>query len=343
MNNEIQNVTFDSELSKGAFNAINACLRLKPEERVTIITDNEDIEIAAALASEIKKVGSDFSVMIMEDYAPRPLKNMPKPILEDLAKSQVSIFCAQAKEGELRSRIDMTDVVDVNGIRHAHMVNITKQIMLEGMRADYKEVDEISQKLIDKAKLAKKIVVKSDNGTDMVAEFTDKIKWIKTSGIISVEKWGNLPGGEIFTSPKKVDGVFVVDGVVGDYLCAKYGDLINTPLRIEIADSRIVRMECDNKELLEEFTEYTMTDENSNRVGEYAIGTNLACKKVIGNILQDEKLPTIHIAFGHPYSKYTGADWVSTTHIDCVSIKCSIWLDYGDSIEQVMEKGKFLI
>lgn len=343
MNSEIQNVTFDSELSKGAYNAINACLRLKPTERVTIITDNEDIEIAAALAAEIKKVGSEFSVMVMEDYAPRPLKNMPKPILEDLAKSQVSIFCAQAKEGELRSRIDMTDVVDVNKIRHAHMVNITKQIMLEGMRADYSEVDDISQRLIEKARRAKKILVKSDNGTDMIAEFTDKIKWLKTSGIISVEKWGNLPGGEIFTSPLKVDGTFVVDGVVGDYLCAKYGDLINTPLKIEIADSRIIRMECDNKELLEEFTEYTMTDENSNRVGEYAIGTNLACKKVIGNILQDEKLPTIHIAFGHPYSKYTGADWVSTTHIDCVSIKCSIWFDYGNETEQVMEKGKFLI
>ncbi|HCA43501.1 MAG TPA: aminopeptidase [Bacteroidetes bacterium] len=343
MNSEIQNVTFDSELSKGAYNAVNACLRLKPTERVTIITDNEDIEIAAALAAEIKKVGSEFSVMVMEDYAPRPLKNMPKPILEDLAKSQVSIFCAQAKEGELRSRIDMTDVVDANKIRHAHMVNITKQIMLEGMRADYSEVDDISQRLIEKARRAKKILVKSDNGTDMIAEFTDKIKWLKTSGIISVEKWGNLPGGEIFTSPLKVDGTFVVDGVVGDYLCAKYGDLINTPLKIEIADSRITRMECDNKELLEEFTEYTMTDENSNRVGEYAIGTNLACKKVIGNILQDEKLPTIHIAFGHPYSKYTGADWVSTTHIDCVSIKCSIWFDYGNETEQVMEKGKFLI
>lgn len=98
-------------------------------------------------------------------------------------------------------------------------------------------------------------------------------------------------------------------------------------------------MECSNKELLEEFTAYTMTDGNSNRVGEFAIGTNIACKHVIGNILQDEKLPTIHIAFGHPYSAHTGADWQSTTHIDCVSVECSIWLDD----ELVMEKGKFLI
>ena len=43
---------------------------------------------------------------------------------------------------------------------------------------------------------------------------------MKTSGIISPEKWGNLPGGEIFTTPGEVNGTFVVDGVVGDYLCA---------------------------------------------------------------------------------------------------------------------------
>lgn len=332
-------VDFDKELSEGAYNAINVCLRLKPEERVTIITDNESLEIASSLAAEIEKVGSPYSLMIIEDYAPRPLKNMPQPILDDLAKSQVSIFCAVAHTGELRSRIDMTEVVDAHKIRHGHMVNINKQIMMEGMRADFLKVDELSQKLIDKARKAKFITVKSPAGTDMISEFSPNLKWLKTSGIISVEKWGNLPGGEIFTSPYNCNGRFVVDGVVGDYLCQKYGDLKNTPLTIDIRDSRIVKMECANKELLEEFTAYTMTDENSNRVGEFAIGTNIACKQVIGQILQDEKLPTIHIAFGHPYSAHTGADWQSTTHIDCVSVDCSIWLDD----EQVMANGKFLI
>jgi leucyl aminopeptidase (aminopeptidase T) len=333
------NVDFDKELSEGAHNAISVCLRLKPEERITIITDNESLEIASALAAEVRKVGAELSVMVIEDYAPRPLKNMPQPILDDLAKSQVSIFCAIAHTGELRSRIDMTEVVDAHKIRHGHMVNINRQIMLEGMRADFLKVDELSQRLIEKARKAKVITIKSDGGTNMVSNFVPELKWLKTSGIISVEKWGNLPGGEIFTSPYNCNGTFVVDGVVGDYLCQKYGDLKDTPLKIEIKDSRIVKMECKNKELLEEFTAYTMTDENSNRVGEFAIGTNLACKKVIGHILQDEKLPTIHIAFGHPYSAHTGADWQSTTHIDCVSIECSIWFDD----EQVMEKGKFLI
>ena len=339
MNSTHSLIDFDKQLSPGAHNAISVCLKLKPEERITVITDNESLEIASSLVAEIKKTGAEYSLMVIEDYAPRPLKNMPKPILEDLAKSQVSIFCAIAHTGELRSRIDMTEVVDRQNIRHGHMVNINKQIMLEGMRADFNKVDEISERLIQKARTAKTITVKNPGGTNLVAEFSTGLKWLKTSGLISVEKWGNLPGGEIFTSPYNVNGTFVVDGVVGDYLCSKYGDLKNNPLKIEIKDSRIVKMECSLKELLEEFTAYTMTDENSNRVGEFAIGTNIACKAVIGQILQDEKLPTVHIAFGHPYSAHTGADWQSTTHIDCVTIDGSIWLDD----EQVMDNGKFLI
>ena len=72
---------------------------------------------------------------------------------------------------------------------------------------------------------------------------------------------------------------------------------------------------------------------------EFAIGTNLACTRIIGHILQDEKLPGIHIAFGHPYCEHTGQTWKSTTHIDCVGRFFDIWLDD----EQVMAKGKFLI
>jgi leucyl aminopeptidase (aminopeptidase T) len=136
-----------------------------------------------------------------------------------------------------------------------------------------------------------------------------------------------------------VDGVYVADGVVGEYLCARYGDLKATPLSVTIVDSRITELRCENQDLVNDFRAYTSTDENSNRVGEFAIGTNIALENVIGNILQDEKLPTLHIAFGHPYSEHTGANWRSTTHIDIVGREFDIWFD-GD---QVMAQGKFLI
>ena len=119
----------------------------------------------------------------------------------------------------------------------------------------------------------------------------------------------------------------------------KYGDIQETPLTIEIEENRIRDLQCENKELLEEFRAYTSTDENSNRVGEFAVGTNTACTHVIGNILQDEKIPGIHIAFGHPYAEHTGANWISKTHIDCVGRDFDIWFDDV----KVMEAGKFLV
>jgi aminopeptidase len=78
--------------------------------------------------------------------------------------------------------------------------------------------------------------------TDVRADLNPNYKWVKTSGIISRDKWGNLPGGEIFTSPGEVNGTYVVDGVVGDYLCAHYGLLNATPLTIHIKGNRIVSL-----------------------------------------------------------------------------------------------------
>jgi leucyl aminopeptidase (aminopeptidase T) len=331
--------TISPDLAPGAHNAIHTCLRLAPEERITIITDRETQEIAAALVREVETLGSEHSLIVLEDYAPRPLDTMPQPVLEDLARSHVSIFAAQALRGELGSRIAMCDVINRHGIRHGHMVNINPQIMAEGMRADFLEVDRLSSWLIAKARAAREIRVTSRGGTDVVAAFAPHLKWIKTSGIITPEKWGNLPGGEIFTAPDNVNGRFVVDGVVGDYLCRKYGDLKQTPLSIDIVDNRIAGLACDNTELLEEFRRYTSTDENSNRVGEFAIGTNIAIEDICGNILQDEKIPGVHIAFGHPYAEHTGQSWVSTTHIDCVGRDFDIWIDG----EAVMQDGKFLV
>ncbi|HEY2101682.1 MAG TPA: aminopeptidase [Chthoniobacterales bacterium] len=331
--------TIDAELAPGARNAIRVCLRLKPGERITIITDEATADIAAALQAEVEDVGADYSTFVIENYAERPLKRMPQIVLDDLARSQVSIFAAQTQRRELGSRMQMSDIVNRHRIRHGHMVNINRQIMLEGMRADFVAIDALSQRLLERVRLAERVMCRTPHGTEFEAELSPRLKWLKTSGIITPEKWGNLPGGEIFTSPKNTNGVFVVDGVVGDYLCRKYGDLQETPLTIEVENNRIRSLRSDNPDLLEEFRAYTTTDENSNRVGEFAIGTNTACTHIIGNNLQDEKITGLHIAYGHPYSEHTGADWISKTHIDCVGRDFDIWFDG----EQVMERGEFLI
>jgi len=335
----LKDVPFDPELTPGARNAVQVCLRIQPTEKVTIITDLVTREIAASLAREVESVGSPFNAFVLEDLAPRPLTAMPAEIMEDLETSQVSIFAVQVQANELRSRMQMTGVVNRRRIRHAHMVNINRQIMLDGMRADFLKVDRISSKVLALVSVAKQVKAKTAAGSDFVADLEPSYKWLKTSGLISPDKWGNLPGGEIFTTPGEVNGTFVIDGVVGDYLCAKFGDLKETPLTIRVKGNRLTEAHSDNKELERDFWAYTHTDENSDRVGEFAIGTNIELKDVIGHILQDEKFPGIHIAFGNPYGEHTGAKWYSSTHIDVVGRRFDIWVDDN----QIMREGKFLI
>jgi aminopeptidase len=338
-NRELSTLTFDPELTPGARNAVNVCLRILPSEKVTVITDDATREIAASLVRELEAVGAPYRAWILEELVPRPLTDLPREIVDDLETSQVSIFAVQAQANELKSRMQMTDVVNRRKIRHAHMVNINHQIMLEGMRADFLKVDRISAKVVETVRRAKRVRARTPAGTDLTADLSPDYRWLKTSGIISPDKWGNLPGGEVFTTPGEVNGTFVIDGVVGDWLCAKFGSLRENPLTIHVKGNRLVDAHSTNRELQEDFWRYTHTDDNSDRVGEFAIGTNIELKDVIGQILQDEKYPGVHIAFGNPYGAHTGAQWYSSTHIDVVGRNFDIWVDEA----KIMQNGQFLL
>lgn len=339
----LSSVAFPPSFEAGARNAVTTCLRIQPDEKVTVITDEATMAIAGAIAVELDRLGCHWNGFVLEELAPRPLVDLPRAVVEDMESSQVSIFAVQVQPNELRSRMQMTDIVNRRRMRHAHMVNITPDIMVQGMRADFAEVDRLSQAVLDRVRKATYVRATTAAGTDIHATLNPSYKWFKTSGIISTEKWGNLPGGECFTAPDEVNGVFVVDGVVGDFLCARFGILRDTPLTIAIEGNRIKRIKCANKELEEAFWAYTHTDENSDRVGEFAIGTNIGVERVIGNILQDEKFPGIHIAFGDPYGAHTGAPWKSSTHIDVVGLGFNIWLGDAEGEEQIMRDGDFLL
>src|SRR5438046_9159225 len=89
--------SIDPELVPGARNAIDVCLRLKPRERITIITDAATREIAAALQREVQRVGSEYSLFVREHHALRRLKYTPEIILDDVAASEHSLLAAQTQ------------------------------------------------------------------------------------------------------------------------------------------------------------------------------------------------------------------------------------------------------
>lgn len=338
-NGGLHGVAYDPEFVPGAMNAVFTCLAVRPGERCVLITDQACLPIGAALAEQFSRATDEFEAFVLENVARRPLEAFPQPIAEAMEEADVTCYAASARRGELRARMEMTAIVDRRRIRHAHMVEITPRIMVEGMRADFRKVDALSRWALARVAGAREIRVTSPAGTDIRATFSPALKWVKTSGLISRDAWGNLPGGEIFTSPASVEGTYVADGVLGDWLATKYGELRENPIAVRIEESRIAEIACARDDLRRDFQAYTSHDLNSNRVGEFALGTNLAVTNVIGQILQDEKMPGVHIAFGHPYGQHTGADWSSSTHIDAVACGCSVWVDGVPMIE----RGRYLV
>jgi leucyl aminopeptidase (aminopeptidase T) len=331
--------SFREDLLPGAENAVNVCLAIRRGERVALIADEASREVAASIEAALDRVGANTEAVFIEAIADRPITTAPPRVLDALERADAGILCVQPREGELPARMAIVAVVERRAIRYAHMVGVTPEIMQQGMRADYRLIDALSQKLCERMPHARRLRVETPSGTSFTAAFDPSLAWVKTSGLINRRYWSNLPAGEVFTTPASVDGVFVCDGTAGDYFGPKYGDLRATPLTLDIAGGRLRAAHCARKDLEQEFWSYCHTDEQSDRVGELAFGTSIALSDMIGVLLQDEKVPGVHIAFGDPYGSQTGAPWKSRTHIDVLTRSCDVWIDD----EQVIGAGRYLL
>ena len=332
----------------GARQAVVHCAGVQAGEWVVVITDRQAEHLADAIIDQSRQVGASCDKFVMEDLGPRPQDGssplvFPKAIEQAYDRAQVSFFIARGMAGELQSfRMPMCRAVESRKIRHAHMIGFTEQMMAQGMASDYEQIRQLSRRVYDIVGPCEQIHVTTPGGTDLYALFDERLEWIISDGTITADQWANLPDGEVFTSPQTANGHVVVDGCLGDYFSEKYGVISHTPLSYELAGGRCIResVECENDSLKQDFLHYTFeTDENANRLGEFAIGTNTGLTELIGNMLQDEKYPGIHLALGSPYPNKTGAQWDSKAHCDGVLRQPTITVDG----QVIMQDGTFLI
>ena len=337
----------DKKFELGIQNAVQVNMNITRTDKVMVITDLKTLSIGKALVAGSNKLGAQTRLVKLEEYGVRPMTDVPPVLIKELAefKPTVTFFAADGQEGEVKMRMALTGEIRRTftelGLplpRHGHMIGITPDLIREGMTADYQEVNRLTFEILDLVKDARTIRVKSQKGTDITAHFNPDYKWVPCHGLYhEAGDWGNLPEGEIFTCPETLDGVIVAD-VLGDYFSPKYG-VLDTPLTIKVKDGLVEEVSCQDKYIADEFFAYLKSSENGLRAGEFAIGTNTSVTELSGNLLQDEKIPGIHVAFGNPIGYQTGADWTSDVHVDVVPVGCTIHVDD----KKIMEKGKFII
>ena len=330
-----------ADLAAGARNAVRTCLNIHDGDRVFIIRDRPSIEIAQAIEEEARATGAEVAAWTMEDHLDRPATSFPRELGEQIHRFRptASFYVGTGEPGELGFRKPMLELLaDELRCRHGHMIGIDDELMRDGMTADYDEVYRVTRKVFDIARQASTISVQTSLGTDLVATFSPALRWIPSDGRYWEQgRWGNLPEGETFTCPQSVNGVLAAEEL-GDWFAPKYR-VLSPPMRIVIKAGRVASVETPDDKLGAEFRAYLAQHPCSNRAGEFAIGTNVGLSRIVGNFLQDEKFPGVHIAFGDPYGHGTGADWQAPSHVDVLASHATVAVDG----HRLMENGRFLI
>lgn len=328
----------------GAENAVRVCMGIKPGERVLILYDRDSSEIGQAIMNSALKVTENVFSVNVERFG-RPLKALPKELEEEAKKTDVSFYLLHSKStpdvNELFTFVrPLRLMVTKYGARHAHMPNVTRKIMETGMCSDFRKVKRVTDRVFDAVYQAREISVISKAGTKLKAEFRPEYLWVSLSAMIREPgKWANLPGDEVYTYPANINGVAVIDGVLGNFFTPKYGLLEKNPVVVTIENGVATGIECRKRGIEKDLIKYLDSDPNGRRVGEFAFGTNIFLKALIGRNLQDEKFPGVHIAFGNPYPENTHAPYESRIHVDGVMKDVSAWVDR----RLVLDKGRYMI
>jgi aminopeptidase len=335
-----QSLSFEERVQLGAENAIR-CMGVTAQDRVFILTDFQRESIARRVAAIALALHADVTVRFLEHYGTRPLTAFSDELRNDLlnARPTVTYYIATAQPGEIAFRIPLLPfLANELKVRHGHMIGIEERLMAEGMCANYDEVFTLTNQVYERVRHAKTIHVTSAKGSDVTATFHPDWHWIPCHGRYHAQgKWGNLPEGEVFTAPATVDGVLVCE-VLGDYFSEKYG-VLPQPLTITVKDGYVTDVQSENSALAQEVRDYLFSVPNGNRAGEFAIGTLTSLKQLSGNLLQDEKMPGLHVAFGNPYPQFTGADWDAQIHVDVIPTRCTIEIDG----QVIMQDGAFTL
>ncbi len=156
----------------GARTAVRTCMGVRESDRVFVLTDRATNVIGRLLHEEAAEVGAQSAVFDLEQFGRRPMVDFNEKLRQELIAYQptVTFYAAASQPGELPFRMALrVFLVQELKVRHGHMPGVTPQLMVEGMRADYKVVAALTRAVYDLGRETRTIHVTTPDGTDLTA------------------------------------------------------------------------------------------------------------------------------------------------------------------------------
>lgn len=290
------------------------CLGIRKGENVLVLTDPKRMPIGARLVEGARALGAEAMLVEMserEAHGSEP----PAPIGEAMLASDVLI----APTTKSVSHTEARRLACERGVRAATMPEITEDMLVRTMAADYEQVRRLSGALAEALSAGERVHITSDEGTDVTFSIAGRSGIADDGDLRSRGAFGNLPAGEGFVAPVEgaTQGTIVFDGSI--WPIKKLED----PLHAHIVDGYATGFSGPDAGRFEATLE--PHGREAYAIAELGIGTNDAAI-LTGNVLEDEKiLGTIHVAFGDNHS-FGGTVRVSS-HQDGVVLRPRVEID----------------
>lgn len=277
-----------TKLFKAGEKAVKQSLRLRKGEKFLLVTDKEKMEIAEAFAYWAKEIGAETTTYLMTETL-RPI-TQPTALFTEMAEKATAIaYILDARIEEKAFRGYMVKA----GMKHGRicmMPGLTRDMMERLVSIDFKDMDQLTRKVIKALTDANDILVENPEGTRIQFSVKGR-KWANDNGDISQKgTHGNLPAGECFTAP-------VEETFSGKLVISLIDDKLGRGV-MEFEKGRLLRYKGKG---IEAIIQNIGKDDTGKMIGEFGIGTNRKAR-ITANMLEAEKaFGTAHFAIGDSY------------------------------------------
>jgi aminopeptidase len=336
------------EPKTAAANALESVLEAKPGESILIITDDVRLEVGQAFAEGALEIGLWTRLVVLSTSKDKFRQDVPLHVQEMINHpNQPDIFINTLRgiAGETPFRIKLIKLeTRKSRSRLGHCPGITLDMMTEGAlsltRKENEDMQNFARSLLALLQDVVEVHVTAPSGSDFTLGVKGRTWYSDTFLSWKDVKWMNLPTGEVIVGPIET----LMNGVlVGDLAVGGYGPLTK-PVRIEVKEGKVQKVECDDKKALEVITKAQATDTMAKHVGEFAFGLNPKAR-IVEEFLESEKVGnTIHVAFGNNMDYPGVVANNSANHQDFLVDKPTVEITYTNGQKRiVMERGKLII
>jgi len=317
----------DFEVVNAARRILEGSLGVVPGERVVIILDAARRDLGPALAEVATAAGARPTIFELEQIEPRPIRSLPAVVQAELEQAQASVLLLGFEDGEAPMRLQVLEEVRRLGLRHAHMVGVTRKSLLAGFSVDPARILDATRAVRTRLRPTSQLKLKTAAGSDLEVKLGPEYRWAEHVGVIRPGRWENLPSGELMTAPADAHGVFVADGSIGGRFGQAAGLLTRNPIRFELDHGAVKTVSCTDRQSQRDVEMYIHQDPYAHLIGTIIIGTNVGITDPIGELVCDQNVPGLHISLGSSFPEKTGGPTRTRAQVTMTCARADVDLD----------------